>query len=155
MSLKLTKTPEVVGNMNTFERASNVARVVYACLIILAVVAIFFSGRFFGWLGDWLAEDPDQMLERFDKFIGWLVVFSLPLAIGGIFTYRNGRRAVASERFPPVGMWVVVDTPIERGARAKMRGRLLQLAALLMCAVALGFPFSLWYIVHSITGIDQ
>lgn len=136
--------------METVQRASKTARVMFAALAILMFVAIIFSKRFSVWVGRWLAEAPSQTLERFDIFVGWIAVFLLPLLAGGILTYRSGCRSVASERFPPTGMWVILDTPVETGSRARFRGRLLQYGGALMCAVALGFPFALWYIVHSI-----
>lgn len=137
-------------NIRSIEPASNMARVMLAALAILMFVAIFYSDTFVDKIGRWIGDEPAQALERFDILVAWLAVLSLPLLAGGILTIRNGYRSVASERFPPAGMWVIFDTPIERGSRARLRGRLLQAGGALMCLVALGFPFALWYIMHSI-----
>ena len=136
--------------MDTIERASTKARVIFAAVAVLMFAAIIFSKRFFDWVGDWISEDPNQTLDRFDVFVVWIAVFSLPLLVGGVLTYKNGSSSVSSARFPPSGMWVIVDTQVETGSRAKFRGRLLQLGGALMCATAIGFPFALWYIVHSV-----
>ena len=136
--------------MEVVQRASKMARVLFAVLAILLLIATLFSSRFFDWAGRWLAEEPSQTLQRFDVFIGWIFIFSLPILVGGFIMYMNGRRSVTSERFPPVGMCVLVDTPVETGSRAKLRGRFLQLAGFLICVVAVGFPVALWFVVRSI-----
>lgn len=136
--------------MDTVERSSKKARVILAVLAILLLIAMLFSRQFFEWVGHWLSEDPNKTVQRFDIFVAWIAVFSLPPFFGGILMYRSGLRTVASERFPPIGMLVVVDTLVQTGSRARFRGRLLQLGGILMCALAIGLPIALWYIVHSV-----
>ena len=133
------------------EPANPVARVAFAAIIVLFFLAAMGSDPFFERVGEWLSEDPDLALERVEEFIAWVAVASLPLLIIGVFVFRTGLRSIASERFPPRGMWVLVDTPVILGTRAKWRGRMMLLAALLIGAIAIGLPAGLWYIIHSIT----
>lgn len=130
--------------------ASTYARIGFAILIVLMLGAILFSERFFGAIGTWISEDPEKALERFDQFVAWIGVMSLPLLIAGVFTFRSGFRSVQSGRYPPEGMWLIVKTPIQHGARAVVRGRMMQAAGVLMGIIAIGFPIALWRIVHSI-----
>ena len=117
---------------------------------MLFIFAAIGSDPFFERIGEWLAEDPDLALERVEEFIAWVAVASLPLLIIGVFVFRTGLRSIVSERFPPRGMWVIVDTPVVSGTRAKWRGRMMLVAALLIVAVAIGLPGGLWYIIHSV-----
>ena len=132
------------------EPANPIARIAFAAIIVLFVLAAIASDPFFERVGEWLSEDPDLALARIEEFIAWVAVASLPLLIIGVFVFRTGLRSIASERFPPHGMWVLVDTPVISGTRAKWRGRMMLVAAVLIAAVAIGLPAGLWYIIHSI-----
>jgi hypothetical protein len=136
--------------MSGVEPANNKARILLAALVLLMLVTVWFGNESAARITQWVAADPDRTLERFDVVIAWTAVFFLPLLIAGIVTLRSGGRAVATERFPPKGMWVIVDTPVETGSRAKLRGRLLQLAGLFLCAVAIAIPIVLRAMVQSI-----
>jgi len=118
--------------------------------MLLLLVGVLSSGLLFARLGGWLIEDPDRVLERIDVLLVWLAVLSLPLLVAGILTCRSGLRSIATERFPPRGMWLILDTPIETGPRARFRGRMLALFGILMVVLAIAVPAALWHIVHSI-----
>ena len=132
------------------EPANPLARVVFAVLIVLLGVGIFASDAYFERIGEWISEDPNLALERVELFIAWIAVASLPLLIAGVLVFRTGLRSVASKRFPPRGMWVLVDTPVVTGSKARWRGRGMLVGAILMCGIAIGLPAGLWYIIHSI-----
>lgn len=132
------------------EPANPIARIAFAAIIVLFILAAIGSDAFFERIGEWLSEDPDLALERVEEFIAWVAVASLPLLIIGVFVFRTGLKSIASERFPPQGMWVLVDTPVISGTRAKWRGRMMLVAAVLIAAVAIGLPAGLWYIIHSV-----
>lgn len=133
-----------------FEPASPLARAAFAVIVVLFVIAALGSEPFFERIGEWLAEDPDLALERVETFIAWIAVLSLPLLIGGVFVFRSGLNSIRTERFPPRGMWVLVDTRVVTGSRAVWRGRMLIVAALLLAACAIGLPAGLWYIIHAV-----
>ena len=133
------------------EPANQTARIAFAAIIVLFILAAFGSDPFFERVGEWLSEDPDLAVERVEEFIAWVAVASLPLLIIGVFVFRTGLRSIASARFPPHGMWVLVDTRVITGNRAKWRGRGMLVAALLIVGIAIGLPAGLWYIIHSIT----
>ena len=141
-----------IMEVDRIDPPSTKARVVVAVLVILMFIAILFSEAVFDRVGDWIAEDPDQTLKRFDVFIVCIAVLSMPLLLGGALTFRSGSRSVAAERYPPAGMWLIVKTPVVTGPRAKRRGRKLQVAGVLMCALAIGFPLALWRIIHVVAG---
>ena len=132
------------------EPASPLARVVFAVLIVLLGVGVFASDAYFEQIGEWISEDPDLALARVEQFIAWIAVASLPLLIAGVLVFRTGLRSVTTARFPSSGMWVLVDTPVVIGSKAKWRGRMMMVAAVLMCGIAIGLPAGLWYIIHSV-----
>ena len=144
--MKTTETgPEI-------EPANPIARIAFGAIIVLFIFAAIASDPFFERIGEWLSEDPDLALERVEEFIAWVAVASLPLLIIGVFVFRTGLRSIASERFPPQGMWVLVDTPVISGTRAKWRGRMMLVAAVLIAGIAIGLPAGLWYIIHTVAG---
>lgn len=132
------------------EPAKPLARISCVVLVVLLVAVAFASDAFFERAGEWIAGEPDLALERVERFIAWVAVASLPLLIAGVLTFRSGLLTLSSERFPPYGMWLVVDTPVVTGSRAKWRGRMMLVGALLMMAIAISLPAGLWYIIHSI-----
>lgn len=136
----------------TIAPASPMARVLFAAVVVVLLTAAFVGSRFLGKLNDWLVQDLDTAIQRFETLIAWLAALSLPVLIAGLFAIRSGWRSATSERFPPRGMWVLVDTPVETGARARFRGRMLIVGGFLMCAAAIGLPIVLWYIAHSVVG---
>ena len=132
------------------EPANPLARIVFVVLIVLLGVGVFASDAYFERVGEWISEDPDLALERVEQFIAWIAVASLPLLIAGVLVFRTGLRSVTSARFPPRGMWVLVDTPVVTGSKARWRGRMMMVGAVLMCGIAIGLPAGLWYIIHSV-----
>ena len=138
------------GTSIDVEPANPLARVVFAALIVLLGVAVFASDAYFERISEWISADPDLALERVEQFIAWVAVASLPLLIAGVLIFRTGLRSVTSERFPPRGMWVLVDTPVVTGRKARWRGRMMLVGAILMCGIAIVLPAGLWYIIHSI-----
>ena len=137
-------------NKAAVEPASTKARIITAVLLVIMGIAVFFAERLFDTAGAWIAEDPEKALERFNIFIILVAAMSVPLLVVGILSIHNGARTLATNRFPPPGMWVLVDTPIESGAKARRQGRLFQVGGILLCVIAVGFPIALWSIVHSI-----
>lgn len=142
--------PESNESNAAVEPAKNEARIGFAVLVVLLMTVVLFSQRFFDKAGAWISEDPQQALKRFDIFVTWIGIMSIPLLIAAVFTFRSGYRSVMSKRYPPTGMWLIVDTPIQQGDRAVLRGRMMQTAGVLMGLIAVGFPIALWWIVHSI-----
>ena len=144
--------PEPAQEIQPANHYARIALVVVAVAFIL-VAAI--GAPYLERLNEWIGDEPDKALERVDTMIAWLAVLSIPLLFVSVFTCRSGLRALASERFPPRGMWVVVDTPVVTGRTARFRGRMMFFAGLLMGIIAVGFPVALWYVIHSVAESAQ
>jgi hypothetical protein len=66
-----------------------------------------------------------------------LVIVFLSIVPMGYSLIRFGCSIIASERFPPPGTRVIVDTPVMRGRRAKFRGHVPVALALLLITCSL------------------
>lgn len=138
--------------LDTIEPASRIAQIAVAAFALLLIALALSINPLLDRLGTWATEDPQRALERVETLVAWLAVISLPLLVAGVFTCRSGLRSIAAERFPPPGMWLIVDTRIETGSRARFRGRMLVLGGVVMSVTAVSVPAVLWYIVRSIGG---
>ncbi|GAB4537786.1 MAG: hypothetical protein Tsb0020_52250 [Haliangiales bacterium] len=130
--------------------ANRKARIAAAALFIVAIpVAIAMSS----WLGEPMQLDPPDDVRaaqaRVELLLTIITAMGLPMVIGAGFMCRSALRTFASGRFPPPGMWVLVDTPIVTGAKARRKGRLLILLAVLMVAVVIAIPVMLWSVAAS------
>lgn len=85
-------------------------------------------------------QDPANAVDELARLVGYLAfAISGPLVAFSAYGYWIAYRVYADQRFPPVGMAVVRDTPIIEGQAARRRARLLAAltTALLVASVAL------------------
>ncbi len=139
------------GEMNgpeELERASAPARVAFAFVAALLFAVMLASKPLFGAIEEWIGADPDRAFERVEMMIFGLALVSVPFLILGMVNLHFARRSIDTERFPPEGMPVIVDTPIVRGSKAVSRGRAMRVGGVLICIIAIGFPLALWLIVQ-------
>jgi hypothetical protein len=94
-------------------------------VLVLVVAAVVVCGILFFWLRPWavrflMAMEPDQALRT----IKWvLVILFLGGTPGAAYLMSLGRRILSENRFPPMGMKVLKDTPVLTGRAARIPGR--------------------------------
>ena len=101
---------------------------------------------------EWLLKDPDRVTNKINSLLVVFAVFALPALIAAVYLWRVGRSSAINSRYPPPGVAVIRDTPVVRGSKARTQGRLIQFLSLLLAAVAVGMPVSLWLIINSLLG---
>ncbi len=85
------------------------------------------------------AQSLDALVPRLQAWTALALTGSaMCLAVLAWLAARNGRRACQTEQWPLPGARVIRDTPMRRGAPARRVGRLLQVTALALVALAIG-----------------
>ena len=130
------------------QKASVGARIGLGVMVVAFFLAALLGQPYLDNLGEWIASDPEQAFERVYLMILVVSVFSVPLLAVGLMYVYLGSRAVSTERFPPEGMSVIVDTPIKRGREARSSGRRTRIGGVLLVILAIGFPAALYVIVR-------
>ncbi|MEO8010388.1 MAG: hypothetical protein ABI650_01960 [Dokdonella sp.] len=114
---------------------------------VLACIATLYAFRL--WLADTTTEmHTDALIVRTRTLNGLaLTGAALCLALLAWQAARSGRLACQHAQWPLPGARVVRDTPIRRGAAAMRVGRLLQVAAVVLIALALAAGLLSWRLI--------
>lgn len=131
-----------------FQKTSTGARIGFGVLATALFVAMIFGRPLYDSMGDWIGEDLELAFERVELLILGMAIVNVAILAVGTMTIYQGSKTMDSDRFPPVGMLVIADTPIIRGREARRRGRMLQLGGVLVCIIAIGFPLVFWLIIR-------
>jgi hypothetical protein len=73
-----------------------------------------------------------------------LLLLLMPLLLMAGWVWRYGIRVLRDSRHPPLGVRVIRDTPVIRGAGARRYGRLCQALAAALVLAALSFLWFSW-----------
>jgi hypothetical protein len=101
----------------------------------------------------WIAQRLDDSGEVEGTLLALSILAILPLVAAGIYLFQLGGRSVRARRFPPPGLAVVHDTWVLEGHEGQRRGRLLQVLAGILIAVALLIPFAVWRVTQSLSAV--
>ena len=105
---------------------------------VLCVAAVLVFQRWMLGVADEV-QSLDALVPRLQTWTALALTGSaLCLAVLAWLAARSGRRACQSEQWPLPGARVIRDTPMRRGAPARRVGRLLQVTALALIALAIG-----------------
>jgi hypothetical protein len=98
-----------------------------------------------------LADNPEAVRANI-RIITWALIAAVVVPVWAVNAYlwRLGSRSVRSGVFPPPGMPMVRETIVLRDAAARKCGRVLQILAAVMSAVAAGFAVALWRLAAQI-----
>ncbi len=123
-------------------------------VFVVAVAAIFGVLLIcaYNFLMSWATQDPHAAIARLNMVVGSLYVLAAPVLVLCRRLWRVGREAVAAQRYPPPGMKVIRDTEVVTGAKAALRGRLLQYFSVLVGALSVASPVLLWLLLWRIGG---
>lgn len=119
--------------------------VIYILLVLLGTVLI-------GWVLPWGKEylqrlDPQTALSVMKTA---LVVMFLSIVPFGLYLWMFGRKVMEHERFPPPGVKVVRDIRLIEGEKARNRGRLLVVLALILIFLGLFAAVYTPYMLHKL-----
>ncbi len=108
--------------------------------MLLGFCAILASEYFQVDVQSWLERNINYLAQH--PVVVFLVVLTLvsPLVAAGLYLLLLGKRVVQAQRFPPPGYAVVRDTPVLQGTPAIRRGRMVQVASLLVVVGAVAIP---------------
>lgn len=127
------------------------AAVTIAGLLALALTQIYLRS-----LESLSQADPMQAI---DKLIVFIYICGVALAVGTLATSAYlawaGIRVVRQDQFPWQGMWVIKDTRIVRGDKAKLRGYALCGGALIVLATGVAVSVVGGEIVSALTELSQ
>jgi hypothetical protein len=98
-------------------------------------------------------------MQAIDKLIVFIYFCGVALAVGTLATSAYlawaGIRVVLQDQFPWQGMWVIKDTRIVRGDKAKLRGYALCGGALIVLATGVAVSVVGGEIVSALTELSQ
>jgi hypothetical protein len=121
-------------------------RLTLIVLGIAALLAMLGLTLFHRWLGDISNTiTTDALITRVRSLIG-LALTGSAICIAALAWYaaRTGKRACTTRQWPSTDARVIRDTPIRRGNAALRIGRLLQVAAIVLIALALTTGIVSW-----------
>jgi len=95
-------------------------------------------------LAAWLLKDHSPFNAKLTAVFLVLVVGLAPLLAVASWTLAFGARVIRGNRHPPVDTKVIRDTPVVRGAAARVRGRVYQVLAALVLLAAVSSFWVLW-----------
>ncbi len=91
------------------------------------------------WIGSHMTGQPEEDLRRLGwVFYGVLGAMALFPVLSGMRVATIGREIVRTERYPPPGRPVIVNTPIRTGPPARRRGQILVALGALLVACGIG-----------------
>jgi hypothetical protein len=98
-----------------------------------------------------LADNPEAVRANVG-IITWALIAAVvvPVWAVNVYLWRLGSRSIRSGIFPPPGIPVIRDMPVLRDNAARKCGRVLQILAAVMSAVAAGFAVALWRLAAQI-----
>ena len=136
------------------QHARRRAVAVVGIALVMGSAVIIMLNRYGPAIDRYAIEHADELIAN-----AWIVamacaVLLLPLILLAFSLFRTAARVVREERFPPAGMEVVRDTPIATGRAATVRARVLQVAAVVTVAAALGIPLALWLFLRSLDAVS-
>ncbi|MCI0666889.1 MAG: hypothetical protein L0Y43_02405 [Methylococcaceae bacterium] len=92
----------------------------------------------------WFSADPSR--ARWNVIFLTLVLALSPLLIAAAWAWTFATRVVRGNRYPPEGAKLIRDTPVVRGAAARLRGRVHQALAGAFLFASLGILWILWQV---------
>jgi len=134
--------------MAEIHRADPEARkLVIGCIVavsILGATTLLLFEQHRDFFAAWLLEDHSSSSAKVTMVFLFLLVGLAPLLVGASWLWAFGARVIRGNRHPPEDTRVIHDTPVVRGAAARVHGRVYQvLAALFFLAAVSGF-WVLW-----------
>ena len=78
--------------------------------------------------------DPKTAFLIIDVTLALIMLSMVPV---GLYLFKLGRTIIKHECFPPPGMKVIKDTPIDKGKKAKVKGQILVYISILFMVVGL------------------
>ena len=125
--------------------------------LIIGCVLVFIGVVLIGWVLPWALEYLEGLeVQRGLSFIKVaLVVLFLSIVPLGAYLFTVGRKMIKYERFPLPGMKVIADTQVVEGERAKFRGQVVVVLALVLILLGLvGALYSFYLIDQLASGVD-
>jgi len=117
--------------------------VLIAAIAGIAVIVLFRAAQ--PALLEWATADPQTTRSRAQLLIAGLAVLVVAPVVGmAIYMARMGTRIVREERFPPEGLAMIRDVLVVRGEAAVRKGRVLQVVATILIALAVLMVLTLW-----------
>lgn len=129
------------------QRADARLRLISGVVLVFAtLIAIVGVIAFHRWMSQQAATLPTALLiAQLRRWIGFaLLACGLCLLLLAGYAARVARQVIEQRRWPRAGARVLRDTPIRRDAAALRFGRLLNLAAIVLLALALGAGALSW-----------
>ena len=111
-----------------------------AVLAVVGTLVLLLSGIYQPQLEAWLVSDTVHLQTRLSWIFSVLIVSLFPLLFAVIYIWRMGSAVSRARRFPPPGFAVVKDTQVVEGRKARSRGILLNVLAVLLGAGTLAVP---------------
>lgn len=137
--------------MNEIQRADTKTRRYFLMGMMLLFLSALILRPIVDNIGVWVAADPELIGQKIPIIVSGITLAFMPLLFMGIYCWQLGRSVIHSGQFPSPGMKVLVDTPIIRGHKALMKGRVLQLVGLLLSASSIAFPIAFWFVLDRVT----
>ena len=135
------------ANTHARKKALVVVLITTCCGFAVLSAYSYFEAEIYRYI-----EDNVEDLIEHSYLAGLLgLVMAAPVIAAAGYLYVYGHRATKAQRMPPPGYEVVRDTRVFEGDPARMRGRIVQLLALMLLLCATLVPFVLWYVFHSLT----
>jgi hypothetical protein len=94
----------------------------------------------------WLEHNIEYLVQNSWLVFSFGVLLVMPLLAASGYLFVYGGRVATTRRLPPPGTEVVRDTRVREGVQALVRGRIIQILALVLLLAAVFIPIFLWYV---------
>jgi hypothetical protein len=142
----LAANPGVVMNVELHRADPRLRRLTLVVMGIGLLIAVLSISMFHRWLGRSVQDMPAaQFFMDIRRTIAFAIAgCALCLLLLAGYAARLGRRVIGERRWPLRGARVVRDTPVRAGADALIFGRSLNVAAIVLIALAVGCGVLSW-----------
>lgn len=115
---------------------------------VAGLLFIFLARQFRPELEAWVTQDP---APRVRIIFGAMTVLTAGPVLGmAAYLWQLGQRTLRSGRYPPPGLRVTRDTPIETGRAASTIARMFKMLAVALASAAVLLGVLLWWLLFTL-----
>jgi uncharacterized protein YacL len=140
--------------MSDIQKADPVARKKAAAIALvfggIGVLILLFGSIYESAIYEWLDKNIQFLISHSILVFSALFIFFVPLIFFAAYLFKFSNLVVLGQRMPPKDYPVVRDTKVVVGSKAILRGRILQIFALLLVLFSVVIPISITYIFKTL-----
>jgi hypothetical protein len=129
-------------------QARRTAMVIVGVASVAGLLLIVLARQFRPELEAWVTADP---APRIRVIFGAMTLLTAGPVLGmAAYLWQLGQRTLRSGRYPPPGLRVTRDTPVESGRAATTIGKMFRMLAVALASAAVLLGVLLWWLLFSL-----